>query len=74
MALCMRQNAFKAGVRRARTSRARVVSVNAYKVTLKTPSGSQTIECPEDTYILVSALDLLPLSPDEQHRDVAAMQ
>jgi ferredoxin len=29
--------------------------MNAYKVTLKTPSGTQTIECPEDTYILDAA-------------------
>lgn len=58
MALCMRKNALQAGARRATTSRARVVSVQAFKVTLKTPSGTQTIECPEDTYILVSPLDL----------------
>ncbi|KAK9823305.1 hypothetical protein WJX72_001796 [[Myrmecia] bisecta] len=29
--------------------------VNAYKVTLKTPSGEETIECADDTYILDAA-------------------
>jgi len=55
MALCMRKNLLKAGATRSGVARTRVVSVNAYKVTLKTPSGSQTIECPEDTYILDAA-------------------
>lgn len=31
------------------------MSVSAYKVTLKTPSGTQTIDCPADTYILDAA-------------------
>jgi ferredoxin len=52
MALCLRKSAL---VRTPSTSRSRVVSVNAFKVTLKTPSGTQTIECPEDTYILDAA-------------------
>jgi len=51
----MRKNLLKAGATRSGVARTRVVSVNAYKVTLKTPSGSQTIECPEDTYILDAA-------------------
>lgn len=29
--------------------------VMAYKVTLKTPSGDQVIECSDDTYILDAA-------------------
>lgn len=55
MALCMRKNALL-GRSSARSSvaRSRVVSVNAYQVTLKTPSGTQTIECADDMYILVS--------------------
>ena len=31
------------------------MSVNAFKVTLKTPSGDKTIECSPDTYILDAA-------------------
>ena len=30
-------------------------AVLAYKVTLKTPSGDQVIECADDTYILDAA-------------------
>jgi hypothetical protein len=47
---------FQAQAKPTRATRASrsTVKVSAYKVTLKTPSGTQTIECPEDTYILVS--------------------
>jgi ferredoxin len=31
------------------------MAVYAYKVTLVTPSGTETIECGEDTYILDAA-------------------
>lgn len=31
------------------------MTVQAYKVTLKTPEGEKVIECPEDTYILDAA-------------------
>ena len=31
------------------------MQVNAYKVTIQTPSGEQVIECGEDTYILYAA-------------------
>lgn len=55
MALCMRKSALlNKSSRSSVASRSRVVSVNAYKVTLKTPSGTQTIECADDVYILVS--------------------
>jgi ferredoxin len=33
----------------------RKMSCMAFKVTLKTPSGEQVIDCPEDTYILDAA-------------------
>jgi len=56
MALSMRNNLLSRSATRSSVARSRVVSVNAYKVTLKTPSGTQTIECPDDTYILVSGL------------------
>lgn len=60
MALSLRkQPALLGGARRSATSRSRVVSVNAYKVTLKGPFGSKTIECPADTYILVSRTSFL---------------
>jgi ferredoxin len=36
-------------------ARPRVACNATYKVTLKTPSGDQTIECPDDTYILDAA-------------------
>lgn len=52
----MRNNLLSRSATRSSVARSRVVSVNAYKVTLKTPSGTQTIECPDDTYILVSGL------------------
>jgi ferredoxin len=56
MALMMRKNAaLSRSAARSGVSRPRVVAVNAYKVTLKTPSGTQTIECAEDTYILDAA-------------------
>lgn len=55
MALSLRkQSALLGGARRSATSCSLVVSVNAYKVTLKGPSGSTTIECPADVWILVS--------------------
>ncbi len=31
----------------------RAMSVSAFKITLKTPSGDKSIECADDTYILV---------------------
>ncbi|PNH11728.1 Ferredoxin, chloroplastic [Tetrabaena socialis] len=31
------------------------MSMSAFKVTLKTPSGEKVVECPEDTYILDAA-------------------
>nr|QKY15003.1 ferredoxin (FDX) [Polytomella parva] len=34
---------------------ARTVSAKAYKITLKTPSGDKSFECPEDSYILDTA-------------------
>ena len=40
---------------RSMRSRASTVRVAAFKVTLKTPSGDKTIECPADTYILDAA-------------------
>ncbi|WIA08054.1 hypothetical protein OEZ85_007520 [Tetradesmus obliquus] len=48
---------FQAQAKPTRATRASrsTVKVSAYKVTLKTPSGTQTIECPEDTYILDAA-------------------
>ncbi|GBF94119.1 chloroplast ferredoxin [Raphidocelis subcapitata] len=41
--------------RPATVSRSRCTKAMAYKVTLKTPSGTQTIECADDTYILDAA-------------------
>jgi ferredoxin len=52
MALVMRQSALSTS--RPSVARPRVACNATYKVTLKTPSGDQTIECPDDTYILVS--------------------
>ena len=72
MALCMRKNALL-GRSSARSSvaRSRVVSVNAYKVTLKTPAGDKTIECADDVYILVSKSQILlaPSTADCRQRD-----
>jgi hypothetical protein len=44
----------RSAVRAAKPSRG-VVSVQAFKVTLKTPSGDKTIEVSPDTYILDAA-------------------
>jgi len=60
MALSVRAPAARiAGARVGKASVSRVVrprvSAAAYKVTLNTPSGTQTIECGEDTYILDAA-------------------
>lgn len=57
MALSLRKTALVSGARRSATSRTRVVSVSAFKVTLKTPTAEKTIECPPDTYILDAAED-----------------
>ena len=54
MALCIRKNTLlRAAGTRPSVARSRVVSVNAFKVTLKTPTTEKTIECPDDMYILV---------------------
>jgi ferredoxin len=54
MALVMRQSAL-VSTSRPSVARPRVACNATYKVTLKTPSGDQTIECPDDTYILDAA-------------------
>ncbi|KAL3696106.1 hypothetical protein R1sor_010182 [Riccia sorocarpa] len=38
-----------------KASRARVSCMASYKITLKTPSGEETISCEDDTYILDAA-------------------
>jgi hypothetical protein len=54
--LAMRSRfAAKASPVRAAKPAARQVSVKAFKVTLKTPSGDKTIEVAPDTYILDAA-------------------
>eukprot|EP00803_Ostreobium_quekettii_P007076 evm.model.scf_2483.5 EVM.evm.TU.scf_2483.5 scf_2483:18001-20703(-) len=46
----------KTALKVARPARSsKQLRVSAYKVTLKTPSGTQTIDCPDDTYILDAA-------------------
>jgi hypothetical protein len=59
MALCLRKSAL-VSTSRPSVARPRVACNATYKVTLKTPSGEQTIECPDDTYILVSGSRSLP--------------
>jgi ferredoxin len=54
MALCLRKSAL-VSTSRPSVARPRVACNATYKVTLKTPSGEQTIECPDDTYILDAA-------------------
>jgi ferredoxin len=54
MALCLRKSAL-VSTSRPSVARPRVACNATYKVTLKTPSGDQTIECPDDTYILDAA-------------------
>lgn len=51
MALLLRKSAVAVGTQRPTVARPSVVC--NYKVTLKTPSGTQTIECADDVYILV---------------------
>jgi hypothetical protein len=53
MALLLRKSAVAVGTQRPTVARPSVVC--NYKVTLKTPSGTQTIECADDVYILVSS-------------------
>ena len=54
------------------------VTVQAYKVTLKTPGGDKVIECGEDTYILdaaeVSARDLLSSHPSSPRSALISMK
>ncbi|KAK9793221.1 hypothetical protein WJX73_005042 [Symbiochloris irregularis] len=46
----------RVGARLARPTRAASrLRVQAYKITLKTPSGEESIECGDDTYILDAA-------------------
>jgi ferredoxin len=54
MALCLRKSAL-VSTSRPSVARPRVACNATYKVTLKTPTGDQTIECPDDTYILDAA-------------------
>jgi hypothetical protein len=60
MALAVRSSTARLARPAARPAKvSRNMRVYAYKVTLKTPSGEQTIECPEDTYILVRAMAII---------------
>lgn len=54
MALCLRKSAAAVSTSRPTVARPRVACNATYKVTLKTPQGEKTINCPDDTYILVS--------------------
>jgi len=46
----------KSVIKVARPARpAKALRVCAFKVTLKTPSGTETIDCPDETYILDAA-------------------
>lgn len=56
---------------------ARKMTCNAFKVTLKTPSGTHTIECADDTYILDAAEEAgidLPYSCRGEQRPRAALR
>jgi hypothetical protein len=67
---------FQAQAKPTRATRANrgTVKVSAYKVTLKTPSGTQTIECPEDTYILVSRPEWFTIAATPSLRTASLVQ